>query len=290
MRIFCKIVFIVFLLQMMVYSQQEKPSDLLEHSPQILYDDKPSTAPIDEDELFFEKEVNIDDFSEKTITDKNDLIPPLSIDDTLNILNYCAKLFSDGSSNDKEFQDNLKLADSIVDSVIGYVEMLDQKYESLLYYKWTFIGKEKVSDKNDIDSFIFAKPLTKINAISFIASRNLIFIHHIKITNVNNETTKYEINKWISNTLPGKQVCFLPVRQDINKIEIMCDPKLPIETFKPRILLYGGESIHREYTKLAIYYLRLAKMDIKDKNPDDIITNVGNARSSLKKFKNKKEL
>lgn len=278
------VVILLFILTVAVFPQQQSSTELLEHNPQTLYTDKVTTPPIDEDALFFEQGAkNFDITSEKI--NEYELLPPLSIDDSITILDKCRDILILIQKDKTQSEKDLALAVKIIDNVIDYAQIIDERNETLAYYRWDLIGEQKVSEPYDIDIYPINPPIKHINAISFTASNNLVHIIKIKIADSNNTTSEFKIDKWISNQLPGKQVCFLPIRQNIARIEIEYASKPGEAAKNPQVAVYAGVTRYPEFAKRAIYYLRLARHDIESNDLKNVLDRIYRAKSSLNKYK-----
>jgi hypothetical protein len=198
---------------------------------------------------------------EEKILPKFDFLPPLGLDDGMQIVVACIYFLE---SPDAGFLDYKKQrVTEALNSVIDYVKMLDDRHSSFENYRWYFVGKQKVSGGGiDEDTFVAEPPLRRVSAISFVAERADVTIHRMTVTDVEGNETKFTIERKVRAGFPRKEVCFLYYQETVR--DIILNYSTEDEQIEPRLKVYCGVTPMPEYAKEAIYFLTVAKKQLAE--------------------------
>jgi len=206
--------------------------------------------------------------------------PPLSIFESIRLTENVILLLN--PSVEKFKGPRKELAMNLINLIIDHVKLTDDRVSSLLYYRWYNLGQHKVSD-DDIEEDIYKPqpPIRNVSALSFEATGADVFVHHMKVVDIQNNAIRFNINKWIIDGLPHKEVCYLYFPTTIKSIILDHSTK---KKAKAHLKVFAGITDRTEYGKAALYYLTRGRKAVESDSFADAVTELKSARNTLIQF------
>ena len=212
--------------------------------------------------------------------------PPLSLFESIRLTENVTALIDRSIKKFKEPRREKAL--HLLTMIQDYVKLVDDRASSLLFYRWYYIERHRVTGDALEEQIFNPRPLIKnVSAISFEANRADVFIHYMKVIDIHNNATNFKINKWIINGLPRKEVCFLYFPTTIKRIILDYSTK---PDAKASLSVYAGVTDRPEHGKAALYYLSSAKKEIEADLFGKAKTNLDKAKEYLIKFNRQQRL
>jgi|GEM_PF-612952 len=211
---------------------------------------------------------------------KRKYAPPLSLFESIRLTENVRELINPGVTIFKGPRKEKSL--TLMNLIIDYVKLTDDRASSLLFYRWYYIGRHRVISEQIQEEKFTPRPLIKnVSAISFNAERADVHIHFMKVIDLKGNTTSFKIDKWILKNLPRKEVCFLYFPTTIK--EIVLDYSTRPNTWA-RLRVFAGVTDRPEYAKAGLYYLASAKKEIENSTFDKADKHLVKAKDYLIKF------
>ncbi len=223
------------------------------------------------------------------VTFRFDYQPPLSVTDSIRLLYRVRNLLD---PDDPDFLEvRREKATEVIDLIIDYVKMTDDRHSLLPFYEWRPIGEKRVSLGGiDEDTYDVSPVHRDISALSFVARRGDVYIHNITVIDEEDKETKFKVERWIRIGVPRKEVCFLYFPTNIDSIVINYSSRKNARE-NPHLQVFIGKTNVPEYGKAALYYLsRARRMLAGDRDFEEIIKEIKHAIESLVSFKNSRLL
>jgi hypothetical protein len=211
---------------------------------------------------------------------KNKYAPPLSLMESIRLTDHVMEILDPRIDLFKEPRKEKSL--QLMNLILDYVKLTDDRASSLLFYRWYYIGRNRVVGDQIQEEIFKPQPILKnVMAISFEADKEDVHIHYMKVIDLEDTTTNFKIDKWILKNVPRKEVCFLYFPTTIK--QILLDYSTKSDTWA-RIRVYAGVTDRPEYGKAALYYLTIAGREIDTGFFDKAKTNLQKAKELLIKF------
>ena len=206
--------------------------------------------------------------------------PPLSVHDAIRLTEDISPLID--PSVDSFTAPRKEKAQELLSLVTEYIKLADDRYSSLLFYRWYYVARERVSDKAMEEDVFRPRPVIKnVSALSFEAEGEDVLVHFMKVKDMKGKVTTFKIDKWIIEGLPRKEICYLYFPTTIK--EIVMDYSTRPDS-RAHLRLYAGVSDRPEHGKASIYYLKQAEKNIEQNNFEKARENLVSARNRLIKF------
>lgn len=206
--------------------------------------------------------------------------PPLSLLESIRLTDNVTEIVDPSFTLFKEPRKEKSL--QLMNLIIDHVKLTDDRASSLLFYRWYYIGRNRVEGDQIQEKIFKPQPIMKnVTAISFEAEKEDVHIHYMKVIDLDNTTTNFKIDKWILKNVPRKEVCFLYFPTTIK--QILLDYSTRSET-SARIRVYAGVTNRPEFGKAALYYLTTARKEIEGGSFDKGKINLLKAKELLIKF------
>jgi hypothetical protein len=211
---------------------------------------------------------------------KRKYAPPLSLLESIRLTDNVTEIVDPSFTLFKEPRKEKSL--QLMNLIIDHVKLTDDRASSLLFYRWYYIGRNRVVGDHIQEEIFKPQPILKnVTAISFEAEREDVHIHYMKVIDLDDTATNFKIDKWILKNVPRKEVCFLYFPTTIK--QILLDYSTRTETWA-RIRVYAGVTDRPEFGKAALYYLASARKEIEGGSFDKAKTNLLKAKELLIRF------
>ncbi|MBN1901365.1 hypothetical protein JW926_08600 [Candidatus Sumerlaeota bacterium] len=211
---------------------------------------------------------------------KKKYAPPLSLLESIRLTDNVAEIIEPAFGIYKEPRKEKSL--QLMNLVIDHVKLKDDRASSLLFYRWYYIGRNRVIGDQIQEKIFKPQPILKnVTAISFEAEREDVHIHFMKVTDLEDAATSFKIDKWILKNVPRKEVCFLYFPTTIK--QILLDYSTKTDAWG-RISVYAGVTDRPEFGKAALYYLTTARKEIEGGSFEKAKMNLQKAKEQLIKF------
>lgn len=211
---------------------------------------------------------------------KKKYAPPLSLMESIRLTDNVVEILDPTIDLFKEPRKEKSI--QLMNLIINYVKLTDDRASSLLFYRWYYIGRDRVVGDHIQEETFKPKPIIKnVTAISFEAEKENVHIYYMKVIDLENITTSFKIDKWILKNVPRKEVCFLYFPTTIKEILINYSTKS--DTWA-RLRVYAGVTDRPEFGKAALYYLASAKREIESGAFEKAKINLQKAKERLIKF------
>ncbi len=211
---------------------------------------------------------------------KTRFAPPLSIFETIRLVESLIELLN--PSVDVLKPSRKEKAQKIMTLVSAQVKLTDERVSSLLYYKWYKIGNQRVEGET-IEEKVYnpQPPIRNVSAISFEATGGNVQIHFVKVIDTNGKVSNFNVNKWIFDGLPHKEVCYLYFPANIKSVIVDYSAKT---SSRARLTVFAGVTDRPEHGKVALYYLTRVAKSIESDNFAQSEADLVKAREALISF------
>lgn len=208
---------------------------------------------------------------------KQNFAPPLSLAEAIRLTEK-ARILLLPDTEQLEGPRSTK-AQKLISLVKNFVKLADERSSNLLYYKWYYIGRNRV-EREEIEEDIYdAKPpIPKSSAISFEATGEDVLIHHMKVIDIQNNEIEFSLNKWILEGLPRKEVCYMYFPVTVKQVVIDYSTR---KDSVARLKVYVGVTDNPEYGKASLYYLTRTVELIQKKNLKEAAKDLEKARNQM---------
>ncbi len=190
-------------------------------------------------------------------SDLPDSLPPLSLQDCVNALQWAQKRVADSISGSRPAE---PLLNPLLNQILGYLRIVDERQSSLAHYRWIFIEQEKV-DGSPLDEDTFDDgSIDDVSAVALDALGGDVLVCYVAIRDDDGEIlADYSLDPpvLLRAGLPRREVFHLYFPSRIEKVVVRYGEVNPAEN--ARVNVYAGITREREYLKQAQFYLRRAK-------------------------------
>lgn len=189
-----------------------------------------------------------------------EIAPPLSIYDSSQMAAEAAHRLDEPAPTTA----TLRQVDRMLNAVILYVDRIDRIHSTLPFYVWEEVSAEKAPrDGWETQVFKLRQPLPQVTALSVRARHGDLELK--SLVAIDRNRTHWEFNQavHVPAEQPRPEIFFLSLPTDLAEIRITCRRSDPQNQRWPRLFIDAGISSVPESAKQAIYYLRVARGDIK---------------------------
>lgn len=208
---------------------------------------------------------------------KTRFAPPLSVFETIRLVENVIELLN--PSVDVLKSSRREMAQKILTLATDHVKLTDDRVSSLLYYKWYYIGYQRVEGETiEEKTYKPQPPIRNVSAISFEASGGNVQVHFVKVVDINDKVSNFNVNKWIWDGLPHKEICYLYFPTTIKSVIVDYSAK---PNTRARLTVFAGVTDRPEHGKAALYYLSRAAKSVEAENFAQAVADLSKSRESL---------
>lgn len=189
--------------------------------------------------------------------------PPLSLNDCQRLLDELVAEVAATAEEPSEAQRDRRLR--VAQEVARYLRDRDNIHGTLNEYRWDLLIRSKVADSEvDRDAFDFTPPRRRISVLSFEAEGADVLIEDVRVFDEHNRVvdgfrTQPQEDWTVETSLPRRETLHFWRRTSISRVEVTYRQLRRTSTLPVRLYIYGGESEQREFAKMAIFQLDLAR-------------------------------
>lgn len=216
----------------------------------------------------------------------SDVVPPLSIYESCLMLMETSRTLTRKSTLAPEIKAGQ--VDRVVRAVSLYVERVDRAHPTLPYYTWEQVSGDKVPMSGwGTQVFTMKGAIRHVTALSLRVHHGDVEIK--RITVIDKNRTKWEFNQpiLVPTDQPRPEICFLPLPTRLAEVRITCRRANAQGKRLPRLFIDAGICSVPESAKQAIYYLQLARNDLKKVQLDEAAVNIQKAYALLRKYQSR---
>lgn len=177
------------------------------------------------------------------------------------------------------------LTDRTLRVVGDYVSWVDRTHTTLPYYRWAAISSEKIRRLGWETRIIQPdRPITRVTALALRVEHADVEIK--QITALGKKNIKWIFNRKIE-VLSGQrrpELCYLPLPTDLTEIRIVQRRIDPEDERRPRLYIEAGVCSIPESAKAAVYYMEVARGELKKLDLKKSARLIGQALSALEDY------
>lgn len=191
-------------------------------------------------------------------------LPPLSLADA-EWLTDRAQLILEHGAETSVTQD-LMLARLMVQSVIDYVQLSDQRRSTLTEYEFVYLGKTTLETVGASVEFTLTReePLPQVQAIALQATRVPVRIESMIVeTRDEEDLLVLRPGLQLDPNLPGRSFLYLPEPMEVRRVTVTARTE---SDFRPRVKVWLGQAPRPEFLRQALYHLTQARGALEQSN------------------------
>jgi hypothetical protein len=202
-------------------------------------------------------------------------LPPLSLSDA-EWLTDRAQLILE-HSGEAETPEDVRLARLMIQAVIDYVQLSDQRRSSLADYHFTYLGKTSLeTPAQPVDfSFTMESPMRSVQALGLRATRVPVEIEMVALETTAGEPVTLRPALTLDPDVPGRSFLYLLEPTTVTRITVVARTD---SDRRPRVLVWLGQAPRPEYLRQALNHLGEARGALEEADADRAAAELDQAR------------
>lgn len=178
-------------------------------------------------------------------------LPPLSLSDAAYLLDRGQRILEQPGVQD--MPEELRLARLMLQCVIDYVQLTDQRRSSLTEYTFSWLGKETIRSTDLITlTFTLEEPLPNVQALALDCTRDPVMVSAVDIETASGRTITRRPSLLLDPAMPGRSFLYLPEIVQVSAVTVTVQTE---SEDRPRLKIWLGQAPHPEFLRQALAHL-----------------------------------